>query len=94
MSSEVREQYVERIINLVLYDAENCQALKNFEPIMSNTHCIFAKKSVVWGAKDYDTTRTVGKVYSAVQLGYLELVDVVCLRFVVDLYMHRKNVLG
>lgn len=63
VSPEVREQYVERIINLVLYDAENCQALKNFEPIMSNTHCIFAKKSVVWGAKDYDTTRTVGKVY-------------------------------
>ena len=87
VSAEVREQYVERIINLVLYDAENCQALKNFEPIMSNTHCIFAKKSVVWGAKDYDTTRTVGKVYIIIVLySYLEAVNSnfsgVCSRFV------------
>ena len=84
VSPEVREQYVERIIDLVLYDAENCQALKNFEPIMSNTHCIFAKKSVVWGAKDYDTTRTIGKAY--ILYSYLKVVDSnfseVCSRFV------------
>ena len=61
VSPEVREQYVEKILNLVLYDAENCPALRNFEPVMSNTHCIFAKKSVIWGAKDYNTNLTVGE---------------------------------
>ena len=61
VSPEVREQYVEKILNLVLYDAENCPALGNFEPVMSNTHCIFAKKSVIWGAKDYNTNLTVGE---------------------------------
>ena len=62
VSPEVKEQYVEKILNLVLYDAENCQALRDFEPIMSNTHCIFAKKSVIWGARDYDATMTVGEL--------------------------------
>ena len=58
---EVKKQYVDKILNLVLYDAEDCQALRNFEPIISNTHCIFAKKSVIWGARDYDRNLTVGK---------------------------------
>ena len=68
VSSEVKAQYVEKILNLVLYDAENCQALTNFEPIMSNTHCIFAKKSVIWGARDYDRTMTVGKKECGINL--------------------------
>lgn len=58
---EVKKQYMDKILNLVLYDAEDCQALRNFEPIISNTHCIFAKKSVIWGARDYDRNLTVGE---------------------------------
>ena len=59
--AEVKKQYVDKILNLVLYDAEDCQALRNFEPIISSTHCIFAKKSVIWGASDYDRKLTVGE---------------------------------
>lgn len=58
---EVKKQYVDKILNLVLYDAEDCQALRNFEPIISSTHCIFAKKSVIWGARDYDRKLTIGE---------------------------------
>ena len=60
--SETKQQYVDKILNFVLYDAEDCQALRNFEPVMSNTHCIFAKKSVIWGARDYDRKLTVGEL--------------------------------
>lgn len=56
---DVRDKYVEKILDLVLYDHENCQALSNFEVIKRNTHCIFSKKSFLWGAHDYDRSLTI-----------------------------------
>ena len=57
----IREKFTEQILDLVLYDVENCQALRDFEPVKMNTHCIFAKKSILWGACDYDQSLSVGK---------------------------------
>ena len=58
----VKEAFVNQIADfaLSLYDVENCRALRNFEPIQMNTHCTFAKKAVLWGARDYDASLTVG----------------------------------
>eukprot|EP01080_Neovahlkampfia_damariscottae_P007203 gene7203-11519_t len=36
------------------YDPLNCFALQKFKPIKSNTECIFAKSSKVWGSNNYD----------------------------------------
>lgn len=59
--AEVQRQYAATILDLVLYDVEDCQALRNFEPVKANTHCIFSKNSVLWGARDYDPELTLGK---------------------------------
>ena len=59
----IREKFTEEILDLVLYDVENCQALRDFEPIKMNTHCIFAKKAILWGACDYDHSLSVGKTW-------------------------------
>lgn len=59
--ANVRAKFTEDILDLVLYDVENCQALRDFEPVKMNTHCIFAKKSILWGACDYDQDLSVGK---------------------------------
>ena len=57
----VKETFVNQIVDFSLYDVENCQAVRNFEPVQMNTHCTFAKKAVLWGARDYDTSLSVGK---------------------------------
>ncbi len=56
------EQYARQILALVLYDVENCEALRNFEPVKNSTHCIFSRMSSLWGAWDYDGRLTVGKL--------------------------------
>lgn len=58
---DLHDRYSQLILDLVLYDAEECQALRDFESIKMNTHCIFAKKSILWGARDYDRTLSLGK---------------------------------
>ena len=58
---DVRERYTGRILDLVLYDAEECRALREFEPVKMNTHCIFARKSILWGSRDYDKSLSVGE---------------------------------
>lgn len=55
----IRESFVKNIVDFVLYDAENSQALRNFEPVKMNTHCTFAKRAVLWGARDYDMSLSV-----------------------------------
>ena len=57
---KVKEIFANQIVDYSLYDVENCQALRNFEPVQMNTHCTFAKKAVLWGARDYDTSLSVG----------------------------------
>ena len=57
----VQEKYTGLILDLVLYDAEECQALREFEVVKMNTHCIFAKKSILWGSRDYDRSLSVGE---------------------------------
>ncbi len=58
----VKEKYVEHILDLVLYDVENCEALRNFETLQRNTHCTFAKNSFLWGARDYDQSLSLGEL--------------------------------
>ena len=57
---DVHEKYSQLILDLVLYDAEECQALRDFESVKMNTDCIFAKNSILWGAMDYDKTVSLG----------------------------------
>lgn len=63
--AEIWDKYTRQILDLVLYDVEDCEALRNFETVKNNTHCIFSKRSVLWGARDYDKELTLGKVVSA-----------------------------
>ena len=60
ISRDVWEDYAQQILDLVLYDVEDCQALRNFEPVKNNTHCIFSRTSVLWGARDYDSELSLG----------------------------------
>ncbi len=61
ISPALREKYVDQILDLVMYDVENCAALRNFETLQRNTHCTFAKNSLLWGSHDYDTALTLGE---------------------------------
>ena len=54
--NDLVNRYASAILDYVLYDAENCQAVVNFDLIKSNTHCTFAKTARLWGARDYDHT--------------------------------------
>lgn len=54
MSDDLRNKYTEDILDFVLYDVEDNQAIQNFEPVKSNTHCIFSQQATVWGCRDYD----------------------------------------
>ena len=58
---EIVSKYVQGLLDLVLYDVEECAAVNNFKPIQNNTHCLFSKKAKLWGAKDYDSDLTLGK---------------------------------
>ena len=78
--ANVRAKFTEDILDLVLYDVENCQALRDFEPVKMNTHCIFAKKSILWGACDYDQDLSVGKIkILAAKLQILRVHFMVCI---------------
>ncbi len=61
MSVEIKEKYTKQILDLVMYDMENCEALRNFDAVKNNTHCIFSKKSILWGAFDYDKELSIGE---------------------------------
>ena len=58
---DITQKYMQEILDLVLYDVENCEALRNFETVQYNTHCIFSKKAVLWGARDYKKEFTIGE---------------------------------
>lgn len=51
---EVVKKYTTDILKNVLYDAEKCLALEQFETVKLNTHCVFAKTAKLWGSHDYD----------------------------------------
>lgn len=59
--AEIWDKYSRQILNMVLYDVENCDTLRNFEEVKNNTHCIFSKNSVLWGAQDYDVNLSIGE---------------------------------
>ena len=59
--AEIWDKYSRQILNMVLYDVENCHALRNFEEVKNNTHCIFSRNSVLWGARDYDEKLSIGE---------------------------------
>ena len=52
--ASLNKKYTEMILDFVLYDVENNQALQNFELVKNNTHCIFSKRAVLWGCRDYN----------------------------------------
>ncbi len=56
---EKKIKYMNKILDYVLYDVEDCQTLEHFEQIKTNTHCTFASLSKLWGAKDYDDSLTL-----------------------------------
>ena len=58
--AEIWNQYAGQILDLVLYDVEDCAALRNFAAVKNETPCIFAKRSTLWGARDYDKDLTLG----------------------------------
>ena len=51
---KIVNKYTEEILDYVLYDAERCLAVEQFEPVKNNTHCVFAKTAKLWGSRDYD----------------------------------------
>lgn len=69
--AEIWNKYARQILDLVLYDVEDCEALRNFEAVKNNTHCTFARRSLLWGARDFDKELTIGKELSAFQLSFL-----------------------
>ncbi|XP_060071417.1 uncharacterized protein LOC132551308 [Ylistrum balloti] len=51
---EVLQQDVAASVTaLVTYDAEHVSSLENFDVVRQNTECIFAKKSKLWGSKEW-----------------------------------------
>ena len=56
---KIVKKYTEQILDYVLYDAEGCSAVEQFEIVKSNTHCVFAKTSKLWGSCDYDIALTL-----------------------------------
>jgi len=66
---KIVKKYTENILNLVLYDAENCEALDHFEPVKANTHCVFAKTAKIWGSHDYDPALSL--VENTLRFAYL-----------------------
>ena len=51
---KIVSKYTEEILEYVLHDAERCLAIEQFEPVTTNTHCVFAKTAKLWGSRDYD----------------------------------------
>ena len=57
--ADLRQKYIDNILDYVLYDAENCETLSHFEPVKTNTHCTFARMSKLWGALKYNPALSV-----------------------------------
>ena len=57
--------YTKDILEFVLYDVYNTEALRNFKTVQNNTHCIFSKRAILWGARDYDVELSIGEFSSA-----------------------------
>lgn len=57
---EVRRRWVGQVLDQVLHDAEEGLTLREFEVIKRNTECIFASKSLLWGATDYQPSLSLG----------------------------------
>jgi len=58
---EVVGKYVAGLLDFVRYDAEDCEAVRNFKVIQNSTHCTFSKGAKIWGARDYDSSLTIGE---------------------------------
>ena len=61
ISPDLWKDYTVQILDMVLYDVENCETLRNFDPVKNNTHCTFSKTARLWGARDYDSQLSLGK---------------------------------
>ena len=82
LSPGVIKKYVEGVLDFVLYDVEDCEAVRNFKTIQNNTHCIFSNKAKLWGARDYDPELSLGK-------SSLQIKDIFFLIIRQDKYVHR-----
>ena len=58
--AELRSRVNGAVCDFVTYDATSVSALQHFQPIQENTECIFAKRAVLWGNRDWDTDIGLG----------------------------------
>lgn len=61
LSAERESQVAEAVAELVLYDAQNVDSVRNFHVIKCSTECTFAKRSRIWGSPSYDDSLSLGK---------------------------------
>ncbi|XP_013083159.2 uncharacterized protein LOC106068361 [Biomphalaria glabrata] len=53
LTAEKDAEIAKTIANFVLYDASKVACLKRFKVVKTNSECIFAKRSKLWGSQDY-----------------------------------------
>ena len=58
--AKLRSRVNGAVCDFVTYDATSVSALQHFQPIQENTECIFAKRAVLWGNRDWDTAIGLG----------------------------------
>lgn len=58
--AELRSRVNSTVCDFVTYDATSVSALQHFQPVQENTECIFAKRAVLWGNRDWDTDIGLG----------------------------------
>lgn len=56
LPDKIVSKYTAEILEYVLHDAERCLTIEQFEPVKTNTHCVFAKTAKLWGSRDYDAS--------------------------------------
>jgi hypothetical protein len=62
LADEEIQKFEHLVHDFVTYDAENCLALQHFEPLKQRSQCTFAKKSKVWGSRDWQEDLSLGKL--------------------------------
>ena len=58
--AELQSRVNSAVCDFVTYDATSVSALQHFQPIQENTECIFAKRAILWGNRDWDTDIGLG----------------------------------
>lgn len=59
LKPELAEKVNKAIADLVTYDAEEADSLKDFNVVKANTECIFAKRSKIWGTPSWENDLSI-----------------------------------